>query len=386
MIPRTISALAQRMSQWFPVVSVTGPRQSGKSMLLRNAFPDYAYLNLETRNLRLSAQNDPVGFIGSRSDKLFIDEAQYAPDLFPEIQAASDQRGTMGQYLLSGSQNFLLLNDITESLAGRVGLLQLLPLSFQEAASSDNSLTVDDFMFRGGYPHLYEVDMPAALYYRSYVTTYVQRDAGEVLNIRNLTDFQKFLALCAQSAGQLINFTHLASEAGISPKTAKEWLSVLATSYIVFLLPPYASNERKRLTKTPKLYFHDTGLLCYLLGITSTEQLIRHPKRGDVFENLIVEETHKRHCNQGEDPRLFFYRDTNGVEVDLMDCTNPENTLLIEIKSGQTAKDVFCRHLVTVGTALGIPPEQRSVVYRGNEDFRINMAGFTSAHTYLTQE
>ena len=163
MIPRTISALTQRMSQWFPVVSVTGPRQSGKSTLLRNTFPDYAYLNLETRNLRLSAQNDPVGFISSRSDKLFIDEAQYAPDLFPEIQAASDQRGTMGQYLLSGSQNFLLLNDITESLAGRVGLLQLLPLSFQEAASSDSSLTVDEFLFRGGYPHLYEVDMPAAL-------------------------------------------------------------------------------------------------------------------------------------------------------------------------------------------------------------------------------
>lgn len=384
MIPRTLSALAQRMAQWFPVISVTGPRQSGKSTLLRDAFPDYDYLNLETHNLRLSAQNDPVGFIDSRPDRLFIDEAQYAPDLFPEIQAAADQRRTMGQYLLSGSQNFLLLNNITESLAGRVGLLQLLPLSFQEASHDNDSLTVDDFMFRGGYPHLYEVDMPAPLYYRSYVATYVQRDAGEVLNIRNLTDFRKFLMLCAHSAGQLVNFTHLASEAGISPRTAKEWLSALAASYIVFLLPPYASNGRKRLTKTPKLYFHDTGLLCHLLGITSTEQLIRHPKRGDVFENLIVEETYKRYCNEGEDPRLYFYRDSNGVEVDLMDCTRPEATLLIEIKSGQTAKDVFCRHLVAVGTDLGVPPERRSVVYRGDEDFRTNAAGFISAHTYLT--
>lgn len=386
MIPRMLTARARQMATWFPVVSVMGPRQSGKSTLLRHAFPDYDYLNLETRNIRTGAQEDPVGFIRSRPSHLFIDEAQYAPDLFPEIQAASDERHDMGQYLLSGSQNFLMLKHVDESLAGRVGIMQLLPLSYAEATQANPSLTVDAFMFRGGYPHLYEVDIPESVYYRSYITTYIQRDVADILDVRNLQSFRTFLRLCAQSAGQLVNFSKLGAEAGVSSKTAKAWLSILTSSYIVFLLAPYASNARKRLIKTPKLYFHDTGLLNYLLGIDSAETLIHHPQRGEVFENLIIGETIKRYLNADKEPHLFFYRDANGVEIDLMDMTDALHPRLIEIKSGQTARDDFCKNLTPVGDGLGIPPEQRSVVYRGDVDFRGRHASFISARTYLTNE
>ena len=394
MIPREVSPLLRNMSRWFPVLSVTGPRQSGKSTILKDQFPDYEYLNLETRNLRISAQEDPVGFIHGRGEHLFIDEAQYAPEIFAEIQAASDERGSMGQYVLSGSQNFLLLHRIDESLAGRVGIVQLLPLSYAEASTAETKATeagtaetninLDDFMFRGGYPHLYEVDMPPNLYFRSYITTYVQRDVSGLVSPENLTAFRTFLRLCAHSAGQLLNIAHLAAEAGITYKTAKAWLSLLESSYILFLLPPYASNARKRLTKTPKLYFHDTGLLSYLLGLTSVERLLESDRRGDVFENLIIEETLKRHLNAGVEPQLCFYRDSNGVEVDLVDMSDPQKTTLIEIKSGQTARGTFARHLATVGNELGVAPQRRYVVYRGGEEFASHDAVFLPAQHYLS--
>lgn len=383
MIPRTLSTMAQRMATWFPVVSVTGPRQSGKSTLLRHAFPDFTYLNLETRNLRISAETDPVGFIHSRPSHLFIDEAQYAPDIFAEIQAAGDERHDMGQYVLSGSQNFLLLHNIDESLAGRVGLLQLLPLSFVEASQTSSQLTVDDFTVRGGYPHLYEVDVPLNIYFQSYIATYIERDVSGIVSPDNLTTFRTFLKLCANSAGQLLNITHLAAEADIAFKTARAWLSLLESSYIVFRLPPYASNARKRLTKTPKLYFYDTGLLCHLLGITTTEQYNTSDKRGDVFENLIIEETLKHYYNHAQTPQLCFYRDSNQVEVDLMDLTDQSSPKLIEIKSGQTARLTFARHLSTVGTMLDIPAEHRFVIYRGDEGFAAQSAMFQPASQYL---
>lgn len=383
MIPRTMSDLTRRMATWFPVVSVTGPRQSGKSTLLRHAFPDFTYLNLETRNLRLSAQTDPVGFIHSRPGHLFIDEAQYAPEIFAEIQAASDERHEMGQYVLSGSQNFLLSRSIDESLAGRVGLLQLLPLSFTEASSAVEGLGVDDFTVRGGYPHLYEVDVPVSIYFQSYVSTYIERDVAGVVSPENLSTFRTFLKLCANTAGQLLNITHLAAESGVSFKTARAWLSLLESSYIIFLLPPYSSNARKRLTKTPKLYFHDTGLLCHLLEITTAQQLNDSDRRGDVFENLIIEETLKHYSNAGRTPRLCFYRDSNQVEVDLMDMTDQSSPRLIEIKSGQTARNNFTRHLVTVGELLGVPSGRRLVVYRGGERFASPSAIFEPAAHYL---
>ncbi|WEV64146.1 ATP-binding protein [Bifidobacterium sp. ESL0732] len=383
MIPRLLTEEAKKMATWFPIVSVMGPRQSGKSTLLRNAFPDYTYLNLELGRLRDSANTDPEGFMVTQPVHSFIDEMQYAPDLFPEMQAVSDERHETGQYLISGSQNFLMNKNITESLAGRVGILELLPLSYKEVQGIPSVPSVDEFTFRGGYPHLYETDVPEGTFYSSYLSTYVRRDVSTLSNIRDFSSFETFLQLCAQSSGELLNTTHLSRESQISLNTAKGWLNILAASYIVFLLPPYFSNARKRLTKTPKLYFYDTGLLCYLLGIRSVDELIRHPKRGAVFENLIVEETLKRGFNTNSESRLYFYRDSNGVEVDLMDMTDSLKPQLIEIKSGITPKDDFFRHLKTVGRDLDIPIEQRQVVYRGNISYRTPNGRFVSAKDYL---
>lgn len=383
LIPRELTPHAKQMATWFPIVSVMGPRQSGKSTMLQSAFPDFTYLNLENSELRSLANNDPTGFMHSQPVHSFIDEAQYAPGLFPEIQVVADERHEMGQYAISGSQNFLLNKNIKESLAGRVGILELLPLSYHEVSHSIPDFPVDRFMFRGGYPHIYEADIPEHIYFRSYLDTYLQRDISDLLEIRNYRSFENFLRLCAQNSGELLNTSKLARDTELSRPTINSWLTTLSASYIVFLLSPYFSNPRKRLTKTPKLYFYDTGLLCYLLGIRSVDELLRHPKRGAVFENLIIEETLKRGFNANSESRLYFYRDSNGVEVDLMDMTNSLSPQLIEIKSGITPRDDFFRHLKTVGRDLDIPIEQRQVVYRGKSSFRTPNGRFVSAKDYL---
>uniref|UniRef100_UPI0026331FE7 ATP-binding protein n=1 Tax=uncultured Bifidobacterium sp. TaxID=165187 RepID=UPI0026331FE7 len=260
-IPRAMAQLASRMAGWFPVVSVTGPRQSGKSTLVREVFPDYEYVNLEDPNLRAVAAEDPVGFIRSRSPHLVVDEAQYVPDLFSMIQVVSDENKTPGQYILSGSQNFLLLKSITQSLAGRVGLLKLLPLSYTELLGGGISSGVDEFMIRGGYPRLYDVDMDADIFFEAYISTYVERDVAGYLDVRDAAAFRTVLRLCASNAGNLINYSNLARDADVGFRTVKSWMSILESSYIVFPLEPWHSNLGKRLTKTPKLYFYDTGLL-----------------------------------------------------------------------------------------------------------------------------
>lgn len=383
MIPRTIAQEFTPMLSWFPVVSVIGPRQSGKSTLVKTMLPEYEYVNLEDETTRTSAIDDPVGFIRSHSNKLIIDEAQYAPGLFSQIQVAADERGSMGQYVLSGSQNFLMEKRIGQSLAGRVGMLQLLPLSYAETLQAKPDLTVDEFMFRGGYPHLYDVPTPADIYFRNYTATYVSRDVAEYLDVRNLTDFNTFLRLCAENAANLLNLTALARDSGVSFNTAKEWLSILEASFIVFRLSPYSENTRKRLTKTPKLYFYDNGLLNYLLGIHSLEDLLNDPKRGDVFENLIISETAKRYFNKNRDSELCFYRDSNQSEIDLIDATQRRNPLLIEIKSGMTARPDFFKHLATIGEELGVPVDRRTVVYRGTESFTSKNGRYITAKDYL---
>ncbi|MBT1162247.1 ATP-binding protein [Bifidobacterium sp. SO1] len=383
MIPRTLAEQIPSMLSWFPVVSVTGPRQSGKSTLVRTLLPDYEYVNLEDETTRLSALNDPVGFIRSHNDRLIIDEAQYAPGLFSQIQVAADERGTMGQYVLSGSQNFLMEKRIGQSLAGRVGMLQLLPLSYREAASSQENLDVDDFMFRGGYPHLYDVPTPNDIYFRDYVATYVKRDVAEYLDVRNLSDFNTFVRLCAENAGAMLNLSALARDAGVAFNTAKGWLSILEASFIVFRLQPYSTNSRKRLTKTPKLYFYDNGLLNYLLGIRSVQELQDDPKRGDIFENLIVSETVKRYTNANKEADLCFYRDAAQAEIDLMDLTRRRSPELIEIKSGMTPRPDFFKHLATIGEDLNVPLERRTVVYRGTETFSTKNGRYITSEDYL---
>jgi predicted AAA+ superfamily ATPase len=384
MIPRTLAGLTQKMASWFPVVSVTGPRQSGKSTLVRSIFPDYDYLNLEDPQIRRAAADDPVGFIRNRGDHLILDEAQYVPDLFSMIQVVSDERSTNGQYILSGSQNFLMLKSIHQSLAGRVGLLRLLPLSFAEAQNADSSPSVEEFMFRGGFPRLYDEDMPEQIFFSSYLDTYLHRDVEGSLDVRRLTDFERVVRLCALSAGNLVNYSHLAKDAGVDYRTIKDWISILEASYVLFELPPFFSNKVKTLIKTPKLYFYDSGLLCYLLGIRTKEDLLTSPLLGQVFENLIVSETAKMYLNQGQTPPLSFYRDKQGTEVDLVEQVDSSHLRLIEIKSGQTYHNRFAQHLSSVGERFDVAADGRYVVSRVESSFTTPVARVETAADWLT--
>jgi predicted AAA+ superfamily ATPase len=385
MIPRLLTAESLKLASWFPVVSVTGPRQSGKSTLVRNAFKSYEYVNLEEPNIRRIASEDPVGFIRNRTNRLIIDEAQYVPDLFSMVQVVSDENNEVGQYILSGSQNFQLLKHITQSLAGRVGILRLLPLSYAESQESAHPPTTDEFMVKGGYPRLYEVDMDTDVFFDAYMSTYIERDVSGFLDVRDLTSFRKLLALCAHNAGNLLNYSNLAKDAGVSFRTVKSWLSILESSYITFELMPWHSNIGKRLTKASKLYFHDTGLLCNLLGIHTVEQLLTHPLLGAIFENLIVAETTKKYFNQGKRPELFFYRDDSKREIDLLDFTDPHHRRLIEIKSSQTYHGKYGTTITAIGRALDIPSEDRMVVYRGAEGFSKDAFRVIPAQSYLVE-
>ena len=383
MIERALSSHALACTGWFPVVSITGPRQSGKSTLVRHLFPSYEYYNLDDERDFNQIDGRTMDFLLEHPHRLVIDEAQRVPDLFNAIQVASDEGGTPGQYILSGSQNFLLLKRIGQSLAGRVGVLKLLPFSYGEALCAKPDLTPDDFMLRGGYPRLYDIDIPANIYFANYVATYIERDVASYIDARSVAAFRTFVTLCALSSGNLVNITRLASDTGITRDTARSWLSLLQASYILFTLPPYHTNARKRLTKTPKLYFYDTGLLCHLLGIGSDVGLRDSPYRGAVFENLIVAETLKRHVNAGAEPSLFFYRDDSKVEVDLIDLTAPGKPEFIEIKSAQTYKSQFVRNLHTVGDALGLPLERMGVVTRAQESIVVAGVKVWSAREWL---
>ncbi|OIR42647.1 AAA family ATPase [Corynebacterium sp. NML140438] len=380
-IPRELGTHLGQLASWFPIVSVTGPRQSGKSTLVREQFPGFTYLNLEDPTLRALATEDPTGFIRDRGSALIIDEAQYAPELFSSLQVLSDERGTPGQYVLSGSQNFLLMEKISQSLAGRVGITHLLPLSFREALTARPDMSIEEFMVRGGYPRLYQVDMPPEIYYQNYLRTYVERDVTQLLNVQNAEAFQKMMKLLALNAGSLINYTGLARELGVSFATVKNWVSILESSFIVFALRPFHTNSRKTLTKTPKLYFYDTGLLCHLLGLHTKADLVRSPALGAVMENLIVAETAKCYHHQGVAPELYFYRDDSKIEVDLLDMTHEPRA--VEIKSSVTFRSRHGKNLATVGSQLDIDPAQRWVVYRGEHSQQLEEFKAMPAAEYL---
>lgn len=383
MIPRHLEARLHAMAQWFPIVSVTGPRQSGKSTLVKSAFPDFEYTNLENPQLRKSAYDDPIGFLNSHPQPLIIDEAQNAPDIFSMLQVVSDERNTNGQYVLSGSQNFLLLKRISQSLAGRVGMVKLLPFSYSEALQHNSLLTLDEFTLSGGYPRMITESIPSDVYFSAYVDTYVERDVSDYLDVRNLAGFRKFVQLCALSASNLINYSHLAKEADISYNTAKSWLSILESSYITFQLMPYSPNERKRVTKTPKIYFYDTGLLCYFMGIRTVADLIVHPKFGAIFENLIVVETMKKYLNAAKRPELYFYRDDSKIEVDLIDLTEPSQPKLIEMKSSETYRERFAAQLEKVADILGLPQPELCVVSRVENSYASKGIQVLSAQQWL---
>lgn len=383
-VARSLGAQLGKMAEWFPVVSLTGPRQSGKSTLVKHAFPDYSYVTLEDPQIRRAALEDPVSFIRNRSERLIIDEAQYAPNLFSMIQVVSDERGTSGQYVLTGSQNFLMMKSIGQSLAGRVGLLKLLPFSFLELKDwQGERADVDEFIIKGGYPRLHATGMPPAVYFPSYIDTYIERDVAGLLDVRNKTAFHTMLAICAQCVSSLQNTSTLSKDVGVSAATIKSWLSVLESSYLVFTLQPYHSNGKKRLIKAPKLFFYDTGLLCYLLGIESIQQLVESPHFGAIFENLVVAETMKRHLNKGVRPELYFYRDDSKREIDLLDFTDSSRPRAIEIKSSCTYHDKYARHLQSVCDEIGIGREGRCVVARVESSFETEACGVVAVQDWL---
>jgi len=342
MIRRTLTTTIQRLANGFPVVVLTGPRQSGKTTLVKAIFPDKPYVSLENPDIRLFANEDPRGFLARYPDGAIFDEVQRAAELLSYIQGIVDEQRIAGRYILTGSQNFALSRQVSQSLAGRAGIAQLLPLSGRELlAEGLLASSLDQCLFAGGYPALYSTAVTPADWFASYVATYLERDVRDLTAVRDLITFQRFLRLCAARTGQLLNVSSLATDCGISQSTAIAWLSILEASYIVFRLTPHFANFGKRLVKTPKLYFHDTGLAAFLLGIQTPEQLATHSARGALFETMIVSEYLRQRLNSGEAANLYFWRDSSGNEIDLL---LDEAGVLhpVEIKSGQTvAADMF---------------------------------------------
>lgn len=336
MIPRQAEATARALARGFPIVALTGPRQSGKTTLARAIFTEHAYVTLEDPEERSYASQDPRGFLARFNDGVVIDEAQRCPQLFSYLQGVVDERRRMGEFVLTGSQQFGLISGIGQSLAGRVGLLHLLPLSIAELQAARRvPPTLDEMLLHGGYPPLHDRDLSPGLWFPNYVATYLERDVRQLLEVRHLDQFQRFVKLCAARTGQILNLSALATDCGISHSTAGHWLSVLDASYITFRLPPHFENFGKRLVKRPKLYFLDVGLAAWLLGIRDSGTLNIHAQRSALFETLIVSEFVKQRFNAGQPADLYFWRDNVGHEVDLLfEVSGPLQA--VEIKSGAT--------------------------------------------------
>ena len=370
MIERTLHKKLSELTQKYPIVTLTGPRQSGKSTLLRHAFPNYKYVSLEDPDMRLFATDDPRGFLKTYPDKTIIDEAQRVPALFSYIQTHTDKEGREGIYLLAGSHNFLLMENINQSLAGRTAILKLLPFSHAEMKESEIlPRTVDDEIFNGGYPRLYDKDIAPSDYYPFYIQTYVERDVRLMKNIGDLSKFIRFIKLCAGRIGQLLNLSSLANECGVAVSTISTWISVLEASYICYLLKPDHNNYAKRLVKTPKLYFYDTGLACSLLDIRTAEQVSTHFLRGGLFENLVINEFVKQAYNKGEEPNLTFWRDSTGNEVDLLQYIDGK-PYAYEIKSGATYSPDFFKGIAKWAKLSGANPEQCFAIYNGEKNMK----------------
>lgn len=353
MIQRTIQTQLKKLASMYPVVTITGPRQSGKTTLAKMTFPNYRYVSLENFDVRQMADMDPRGFLKNYAAPVIFDEIQRVPALLSYIQTMVDENKSSGQYILTGSHQPQLGQGVSQSLAGRTGILQLLPLSIAELASAGIVLTRDEYMVQGFMPRLYDTPLDAKNLYRDYFSTYVEKDVRMMLNIKNLGAFENFVKLLAGRVGQLVNLSSLANDAGISIPTLKEWLSVLEASFIVFQLPCYFENFGKRLVKSKKLYFTEIGLASWMLGIETPEQASRDPLFGGLFENLVIVEALKSRFNAGERPDLYFLRDSQGLEADLLFQKSHNELIPIEIKGGMTWNKDFCRNLLKLRKLSG---------------------------------
>ena len=336
MIRREIEDILKKYADQFKAVVITGPRQSGKTTLAKMVFPDKEYVSLETPDYRAMALNDPRRFLDQYPKGCILDEAQRVPELFSYLQGRLDASPDAGQFIITGSQQFGMMQEVTQSLAGRVGLLSLMPFSAIELKRGGyDSYSVDAAIFNGSYPPVYDQNIDVVSWMDSYIDTYVERDVRQLINIRDLNRFDQFVRLCARNIGQLFNASRLGTDCGINHGTVSNWLSILDTSYITFQLQPHHRNYRKRLVKTPKVYFWDTGLACRLLGIEKPEQLALHPARGHLFENWVVVELLKARYNAGLRNNLFFWRNNVGLEVDII-LEKANKLIPIEVKSGST--------------------------------------------------
>ena len=361
---RTMEDVIKEASQYFSVISVTGPRQSGKSTLLKHLFPDIPRYSMKDVNVREFAEHDPVAFLHQHPKGMFIDEVQKVPQLLEYIQGIVDDNPDC-RFLLTGSSNFELLHGLCESLPGRAGVYELLPMTYHESESTMSAKPLDEFLYNGLYPAICAEKNKARLFYPSYVKTYLERDVRDLLKIKDQMQFMKFMKLCAARVGSIFNASELAGQIGVDSKTITNWLSVLQASYLVTLLPPYYENISKRLVKSPKLYFNDPGLACYLLDIESPRQLARDKMRGAIFENYVVMEVIKHRYNRGLLNGVYFYRDSNQNEVDILLKEEGEITA-IEVKSSMTYHTSFEADISHLSDWIKTPVVNKMIVYTGD--------------------
>lgn len=374
MLQRQASEKVKTLARQFKAIAITGPRQSGKTTLARLCFPDKAYVSLENPATRTFALEDPQGFLKQYPEGAILDEIQRAPELLSYLQQILDESGEKGKFILTGSNNLLLLEKITQTLAGRVAYLELLPFSISELKGAGDALSnLDDFIFKGGYPSIQAEGIAPGDWFAAYVRTYVERDVRQIRNIENLFLFERLLALCAGRIGQQLNYSNLAVETGLDAKTMQAWLGVLQASYIIFLLPPFYRNFNKQAVKSSKLYFYDTGLASYLLRIQSPDALFQHPYRGALFENLVVSDLLKNRFNLGQRSNLFFWRDKTGHEIDVV-IDNGQELVPVEAKSGRTITPDFFKGLNYWQKLTQAP---KGLVFYGGDEPQERSSGFS---------
>lgn len=372
MVPRQAAVTLQKLAQGYPVLAITGPRQAGKTTLAQATFPDKRYVSMEDLDEREFADQDPRGFLNRFPGGAILDEVQRCPKLFSYLQTRVDAEKRMGMFVLTGSQQFGLMSNLTQTLAGRIGLVQLLPFSLPELQAANIPLgNLDDLLWRGMYPPIYDRNLAPERWFANYVMTYIERDVRQIIEVRNLGLFQRFIKMCAARTGQLLNMSSLANDCGVTHGTIRSWLSVLEAGYVVFLLQPHHQNFGKRLVKTPKLYFHDTGLAAFLLGIRDAEHLSIHSARGALFENFVLSELMKQRYNQGLPSNLYFWRNNTGDEIDVV-IEQGKKLMPVEIKSGQTFNPDFVAGInkwLKFAGDVSMPPQ---LVYGGHENMNRN--------------
>ncbi len=366
MVKREIAKTLRALAREYPVVTVTGPRQSGKTTLVKDTFPGHAYVSLEDPDTREMAALDPREFLRKRGKGMILDEIQRMPELLSYLQGIVDQSDRAGRYILTGSHQFDLFSAVTQSLAGRTAILKLLPFSIHELDSINADFSVDEYLLHGFYPRIHDRGLDPVAAHRNYFETYLQRDLRQLIAVKDLRLFQKFVRLCAGRIGQIFNASGLSNDVGVSVPTVNAWISILEASFILFLLEPYYENSGKRLIKSPKLYFYDVGLAAYLLGIESIKHVERDPLRGNLFENMVIAELVKRRFNQGREHRLSYYRDSNGNEVDVL-YRDGKDVIPIEIKASSTFSGDFLKGLRYLRRQFPENTPRSYLVYAGDE-------------------